>query len=184
MLCLVHEASEHFVACLFRSSSAGRGLHTLADEMENSAEHTELSSYSQELLDAVVRAIPGWLTARISSVAPSVEVNVPLVIEKTLHFVNENLRELLATDVDDQRANPLHILRQSTVFATAALQEAGVPPAQRDDFDRQSMPDDIYAIGPLTWRDLSEDVHDAGITWGAWKAATVLTRRREEGKLS
>jgi hypothetical protein len=26
-------------------------------------------------------------------------------------------------------------------------------------------------------------VHEAGITWGAWKAATVLTRRRAEGKV-
>jgi hypothetical protein len=45
------------------------------------------------------------------------------------------------------------------------------------------MPHDHYAVGPLTWKDLSEDVHDAGITWGAWKAATVLTRRRAEGKI-
>ena len=45
------------------------------------------------------------------------------------------------------------------------------------------MPDDVYAIGPLAWSDLGEEVHEAGITWGAWKAATVLVRRRAEGKV-
>ena len=45
------------------------------------------------------------------------------------------------------------------------------------------MPDDVYAIGPLAWIDMGDDVHEAGISWGAWKAATVLTRRRAEGKV-
>lgn len=152
--------------------------------MDNSVERIELSPYSQELLDAVLGALPQWLTVRISTVAPGVPIETVEVIQKTLRFVEEHLYALLATDVDAQRANPLHVLRQSTVFVTTALREANVAPAQRDDFDRQSMPDDVYALGPLTWRDLSDDVHDAGITWGAWKAATVLTRRREEGKLS
>jgi len=35
----------------------------------------------------------------------------------------------------------------------------------------------------LTWRDLGEEVHDAGISWGAWKAATILTRRRADGSI-
>jgi hypothetical protein len=30
---------------------------------------------------------------------------------------------------------------------------------------------------------MGDDVHEAGISWGAWKAATVLTRRRAEGKV-
>lgn len=183
-LCLAHGSAEHFVACLFRSSSAVGGLHTLANEMEKSATNLELSPYSQELLDAVLAAIPMWLTTRLTALAADVHVDISTVVERTSEFVRKNLCELLLTDVDDQRANPLHILRQSTVFATEALRDAGVAPVHRDDFDQKSMPDDVYALGPLTWRDLSDDVHDAGITWGAWKAAMVLTRRREEGKLS
>ncbi len=151
--------------------------------MDRHSGPSTLEPYSQELLDAVLAAIPLWLTSRIALVAPGVAVDES-VISQTEEFVRCELSALLETDVDDQRANPLHILRESTQFATNVLKEAGVAPAQRDDFDRQSMPNDIYALGPLTWRDLSEDVHDAGITWGAWKAATVLTRRRAEGKLS
>ena len=42
------------------------------------------------------------------------------------------LRELLTTDVDAQRTNPLPILRSAVRFPTAVLQAAGVPPVERD----------------------------------------------------
>lgn len=152
--------------------------------MENQEKDSELNPYSQTLLDSVLAAIPSWLTQKMTSVAPSVEIDSSSIINSTVEYVRVQMRELLSTDVDQQRVNPLQLLRQSTIFATTALRDAGVPAVKRDEFDQKSMPDDIYAFGPLTWRDLSEEAHDAGITWGAWKAATVLTRRRAEGKLS
>ena len=152
--------------------------------MENRDEISELSPYSRDLLDAVLSAIPSWLTQKFAELAPGVSIDTDSVIDETIKYVREKYVELLSLDVDEQRVNPLHILRQSTRFATSALKEANISPATRDEFDQRSMPDDVYALGPLTWRDLSENVHDAGITWGAWKAASVLTRRRAEGKLS
>ncbi len=98
-------------------------------------------------------------------------------------LLTEQLSRLLATDVDEQRRNPLQVIRESTAPMNDVLRSFGVPEPHRDEFERRSMPTDVYAIGPLTWRDLGDDVHDAGIEWGAWKAATVLTRRRAEGKL-
>ena len=152
--------------------------------MENQDKISELSPYSRDLLDAVLSAIPSWLTQKFAELAPGVPIDTDSVIDETIKYVREKYVELLSLDVDEQRVNPLHILRQSTRFATSALKEANISPATRDEFDQRSMPDDVYALGPLTWRDLSENVHDAGITWGAWKAASVLTRRRAEGKLS
>ena len=152
--------------------------------MENQDEISEMSPYSRDLLDAVLSAIPSWLTQKFAELAPGVSIDTDSVIDETIKYVREKYVELLSLDVDEQRVNPLHILRQSTRFATSALKEANISPATRDEFDQRSMPDDVYALGPLTWRDLSENVHDAGITWGAWKAASVLTRRRAEGKLS
>lgn len=152
--------------------------------MENQGEISELNPYSQALYDAVLAAIPSWLTSKMATIAPGIEIDSSSIVDLTVDYVSEKLSALLLTDVDEQRVNPLHLLRQSTTFATSALRDAGAPQVKRDEFDQQSMPDDIYAFGPLTWRDLSEEAHDAGITWGAWKAATVLTRRRAEGKLS
>jgi hypothetical protein len=110
--------------------------------------------------------------------------SVEAVIQETSAQLQGDLLSLLSTDVDQQRFNPLQVIREANVFANRALDAAGVSVPHRDEFDAQVMPHDTYAFGPLTWKDLSDDVHDAGISWGAWKAATVLTRRRAEGKIS
>ena len=151
-----------------------------------------LSEYSQTLFDTCVVAVPEWITNRIQhvclmsgGVVPEiVTTKVAGVARATQAQVQIDLMALLSVDVDAQRTNPLQVLRGSTLMATALLIEAGIPPAQRDEFEVRSMPDDMFALGPLTWRDLGDDVHDAGIEWGAWKAAMIISRRRAEGKLS
>ena len=152
----------------------------------------QLSEYSQTLFDTCVVAVPEWITNRIQNVClmsggvvpEIVTTKVAGVAHATKAQVQIDLMALLSVDVDAQRTNPLQVLRGSTLMATALLIEAGIPPAQRDEFEVRSMPDDMFALGPLTWRDLGDDVHDAGIEWGAWKAAMIISRRRAEGKLS
>ena len=158
--------------------------------MESGVNSSQLEPYSQALFDAVLGAIPVWIARRIHEIvqaAPSgdkdaVAAQLASVTQQTQEFVREHLQQLLSEDVDAQRSNPLHILRRSTAIATEVLQSAQIPPVHRDEFYKSALPDDVYAIGPHTWRDLSEEVHEVGITWGAWKAATVIQRRRAEGK--
>lgn len=158
--------------------------------MESGVNTPQLGPYSQALFDAVVDAVPAWITRRLHEIVQlaasgnkdAVMNEVTQVAHQTHRFVSEHLLELLSQDVDAQRSNPLHILRRSTSVATAVLHSAHIPSVHRDEFDRSALPDDVYAIGPHTWRDLSEEVHEAGITWGAWKAATIIQRRRAEGK--
>jgi len=158
--------------------------------MESGVDTPQLEPYSQALFDAVIDAVPAWITRRVHEivqVAPSGDKDAVMneaahVAEQAQRLVREHLHQLLSQDVDAQRSNPLHILRRSHVTATAVLQSAQIPPVHRDEFDKTALPDDVYAIGPYTWRDLSEEVHEAGITWGAWKAATIIQRRRAEGK--
>lgn len=148
-------------------------------------------TYSRALLDSVTAGIPGWIGRAMASVIADQRGKVTDedrsiingVIESVTRTVHMRLSQLLVMDVDAQDMNPLAVLRGSISAATEALRDMGLHEVQRDEFERTSMPDDVYAIGPLTWRDLGEDVHDAGITWGAWKAATVLSRRREEGQI-
>jgi len=159
--------------------------------MVNQPDVRELEPYAHDLYLAVTRAIPRWITTQVTETASmsidetSKEFQKGLtdVVGQTEKVVSQNLFSLLATDVDAQQQNPLHILRASTSYATQLLQSFGVAPAHRDEYEMRAMPNDVFAIGPLTWRDLGEEVHDAGISWGAWKAATILMRRREDGSI-
>ena len=159
--------------------------------MVNQPEALELEPYPDDLYQAVISAVPAWITKQVSEIASlsidetSKEFTSALadVAEQVLHVVSTDLMVLLATDVDAQQSNPLHVLRASTASVTQLLQTVGATPARRDEYEVRAMPDDVFSIGPLTWRDLGEEVHDAGISWGAWKAATILTRRRADGSI-
>lgn len=93
----------------------------------------------------------------------------------------EELRDLLATDVDDQRSTPLSLYRNAVATPTSLLRAAGVSPPVLDPFVANSFPDDLYGLGPATWSDIDPAMQEPGLTWGAWKAMTVLQRRRAEG---
>jgi hypothetical protein len=166
-------------------------FHTLHGDMVNQPEALELEPYPDDLYQAVISAVPHWITTQVSEIASlsidetSKEFTSALadVAEHTLQVVSRDLLVLLATDVDSQQSNPLHVLRASTSSGTQLLQTFGATPARRDEYEVRAMPDDVFSIGPLTWRDLGDAVHDAGISWGAWKAATILTRRRADGSI-
>ena len=150
-----------------------------------------LEEYPRALFDAVTTAYPAWLTARAEHILIASGRGLTAeecsslgsAVSESADLMAHGLCALLATDVDDQRQNPLHLLRASSQAVTEFLGSLGLQPPMRDEFETRAMPDDVYAIGPLAWIDMGDDVHEAGISWGAWKAATVLTRRRAEGKV-
>lgn len=151
-----------------------------------------LEQYPQDLYSAVVAAVPHWISRRIEEIMKDVATEdvaqlqdeIVEVATQVLHTVENALFEILLQDVDEQRQNPMHVIRTSINSATELLSRYEVPLPHRDEFEIKAMPNDVYAIGPLTWKDLSEDVHETGITWGAWKAAVIVSRRRNEGKIS
>lgn len=160
--------------------------------MNNVDAPLDLEPYPKALFEAVVAAFPTWLTTRMREILSDAHVEVDASISTEIdsvvlaasHVLTDALFALLVTDVDAQASNPLHVIRSATAEATDYLRACRVPPVARDEWDERALPNDVYAIGPIAWRDLGEAVHDAGIEWGAWKAATVLTRRRAEGKIS
>jgi hypothetical protein len=157
-----------------------------------STANEEMSPYAKRLLDVVVAAVPNWVDSSVRRIVrrhvgvvnDDVAAAIVVAGKEAQQFVTERLSVLLAADVDQQTSNPLQILRDSARFPTQVLLGVGVPAPKRDHFDEQINPDDVFGLGPYTWRDLGEEVHDAGIEWGAWKAASVLSRRRSEGKIS
>ena len=148
-----------------------------------------LEEYPRALFDAVSAVFHGWLSERATRITRAAgrvltateEQALADAVASAVDGARSALCGLLATDVDSQRSNPLHVLRAATLPVTAFLASVGIPAPSRDEFETRAMPEDVYAIGPLAWIELGDDVHECGITWGAWKAATVLTRRRAEG---
>ena len=159
--------------------------------MSTSPATDRLEGYPLALHEAVTGAFGQWYSARITAIITDSGVTIPPGAEEDIAraaadagaWVAHELLALLATDVDEQTTNPLHLLRGAARFATPLLDGLSVPRPVRDEFETRAMPDDVYAVGPLAWIDMGDHVHEAGIGWGAWKAATVLTRRRAEGKL-
>lgn len=145
---------------------------------------------AESLLAAVRQAYAPWLAARATDAAraagrplsPEARDRLAEMVAAVADRVLADFANLLSTDVDEQRENPLHALRRGSRDIAEFLAAEKTPAPARDEFEARAMPDDTYGIGPLAWRDLGERVHEAGIEWGAWKAAVVLTRRREEGR--
>lgn len=144
----------------------------------------------QALADAVESVLEAWLVRCVERTAqrqwgacpPDLLEVARVAAGEATGEVSGQLRALLATDVDEQRTNPLGVLRAAVRCPTRVLAAAGVPPLRRDPFAEEAFPDDCYDLSPATWADVDPSLHEPGIIWGAWKAKVVLDRRRSEGR--
>ena len=148
-----------------------------------------IEEHADALVAAVEAALPRWversvrrlLVAYVGSADPLVMAQAAEAGRRAVEEVVPELRALLATDVDEQRTNPLSLLRGAVRYPTAVLREAGVPPVVRDDFSERSFPDDDYDLTPASFADVDPSLHEPGIAWGAAKAYVHLARRRAGG---
>lgn len=157
---------------------------------EEQSDDAKLAAIAEALADAVDAALPGWVER---SVARLVEAHQGVLTgqvraaaadagRRAAAELGADVRRLLATDVDEQRANPLAVLRSAVRYPAEVLAAAGVPPVVRSRFDEEAFPADDYGLTPATWADIDPGLHERGIVWGAAKAHVVLARRRAEGK--
>jgi hypothetical protein len=141
------------------------------------------------LADAVDATLPGWVVGCVERVMVAWQGEVPSEVraaavaagERARDEVVPRLRALLATDVDDQRDNPLALLRGAVRYPSEVLRRAGVPPVVRDEFAERAFPDDVYGLTAASFADVDPSLHERGLLWGAAKAHVVLARRRAEG---
>ncbi len=141
-----------------------------------------------ELIAVARRVVPGWLrritleaARRGGADVAALTDEIDAMVAATAHEVVASLEELVELDVDEQTANPLQVLRAAVVAPTALLRAKGVAARPADPFLVERFPDDVYGIGPAAWSDVDPELHEPGMIWGAWKAMTILRRRREEG---
>jgi hypothetical protein len=158
-----------------------------ANPPDDPADAAALEGYATALADAVVAALPGWVERSVASrfrawsgddPPETVTAAAREAAKGAVRDVEPTLRALLAQDVDEQRANPLAIVRRAVVHPTAVLQAAGVPPVPRDVHAERIFADDLYDLAPGAFADLDESVREPGLVWGAAKAHVVLRRRR------
>jgi hypothetical protein len=148
----------------------------------------QLPEHAAALLDTAGHVTAPWLrrvtvAAAVSAgVDPAGWTDLDDVVDRTAAELLTALERLLATDVDEQRNNPLSLFRAATFAPTRLLREHEVPEPGGDRFTADHFPDDPYRLGPASWSDIDEQLHTPGLMWGAWKAMEILRRRRDEGQ--
>lgn len=137
---------------------------------------------ARRLLEVAERVTPVWarrLVGRVfASQTPAPAARIDDTVATVTAMVKQGLQELFSQDPEAQRSNPLTIFRQATTPITELAASLGVPPVRRDEFETRSFPDDLYGLCPATWADISEDLVEPGLEWGAWKAAVIIYRHR------
>lgn len=145
-----------------------------------------LARYGAVLADGVEAAMPAWVVRSVEGIwrawSGTADPEVTAAAEQAglaaQADVGPRVRALLAADVDEQRANPLALVREAVRYPTAVLAESGVPPVERDAQAVEQHPDDHYDLTPTSFGDLDPGLQEAGIEWGAAKAHVHLSRHR------
>jgi hypothetical protein len=155
--------------------------------MASMARAANFEDYGRALADALEVALPGWVVRCVegrwrdwSGTAPDAALLEAAHVagERARDEVGAAVRVLLAQDVDEQRLNPLALVRRAVSYPTAVLRAAGVPALVRDEFAERAFPDDLYGLSPASFADVDPALHEPGLLWGAAKAHAHLFRRR------
>lgn len=134
---------------------------------------------AMELRRAAVEAAPSWVERTVGAVAGSGGVVVDAtelaaLVSDVVVDLETRFLELAETDIDRQRTTPLSIFRAACEPVADFLRARSVPPVAAEGVDP-------YGIHPAQLADIGPAVHEAGMMWGAAKAAVHLQRRRDEG---
>jgi hypothetical protein len=154
-----------------------------------SSDDEKLAEIAAALADGIDEALPRWVERSVERLLvqwrPDADERVMeaarVAAIDAQNEITPKVRALLASDIDDQRANPLALVREGVRFPTQVLQQAGVPSVVRDAFAEKQFPDDLYDLTPVSFADLDPELHEIGIAWGAAKAYVHLRRRRDVG---
>lgn len=149
---------------------------TLADD------EASLVACAQVLIDAVEAVVGRWIRDSVARFDASLAYSVATdeAVRSGERAISAELRDLLMSDIDNQRIGPLQVLRDGVRFANSVLEAAGVSPVVRDPFAERSFPDDHYGLAPAAFGDIDPALHEPGLIWGAAKAHVHLRRRREQ----
>lgn len=136
-----------------------------------------LAVAASQLVEAVDAAIEGWAQRCLLTRAPQLRDEAVAASRACRSEVRAALTALVESDIDEQRATPLQIVRLSAGRLARVLADAGIAPPPPAASLSGVGADDAYALGPASWADLGDEVNEAGLRWGAAKAMVHLRRR-------
>ncbi len=170
-------------------------------EDQTAQDAARLAQYAAALADAIEAAIPAWVERSVvgryeawlvaggadpepaaTATIAAVRADARQAGEMAQADVGPRVRHLLLADIDEQRTNPLAIVRGAVTYPTDVLRRARVPPVVRDAQAELHFPADDYDLTPGAFTDLDPALHEPGLMWGAAKAHVHLRRRRAEGR--
>jgi hypothetical protein len=154
------------------------------------SDEARLAALATGLADGIQRVLGPWVVRNVERIMEAWQGTCPEEIQqaaaaaavRATDEVMPAVRALLATDVDEQRGNPLALLRPAVRYPTGVLRAAGVPGVVRDAEAERQFPDDDYDLTPASFAEIDRSLHEPGMAWGAAKAHVVLQRRRAEGR--
>ncbi len=142
----------------------------------------ELAERARELSEGITQALPGWVVSavhrRLLAMSSEIQEAAEAAGAAAAAEIGGEVARLLAGDIDDQRENPLAVLRRAVRYPTEVLIAAGAVPVDRDDFAIDRFPDDIFDLTPASFGDIHPDLQSPGLTWGAAKAFVHRRRHR------
>ena len=154
-------------------------------DRELAAAEQQLADSARKLADGIVHALPGWVVTAVQSRLANMDSETREAAEAAgraaVADIGTEVSRLLAADVDDQRENPLALLRRAVRYPTEVLFAAEAPPIERDDFAVERFPDDVYDLTPASFADIHPDLQTPGLEWGAAKAFVHRRRHRHSG---
>ncbi len=139
----------------------------------------DVGTYGRLLADAIVTALPQWAAKLIVQYAGTDHhVCGQAIGNEIVQALDGPLHDLLRTSIDAQRQTPLALVRAHIEPMTTYLQSIGVSEVQRDPYDEEAFPNDMFGLAPTSWADFGEAVSDAALRWGAAKAMAHAATRR------
>jgi hypothetical protein len=146
-----------------------------------------LQAHAEALVEASEREVPRWVQRSVVRVASAyrgsadedVRAAAAAAGRRAAAEVGRELRALFARDIDDQPTTPLTILRAAVRYPTDVLRRLEIPPVERDEQQARLFPGDDYDLAPANFADVSPELAEPGLLWGAAKAHVHLQRHRK-----
>ncbi len=135
---------------------------------------------ASRLVDLLVGAYRPYYAERLSALGVE-GPDADEALAEGERWLRAELTELLQRPFENQAAGPLEIFRYAARFPNRVLSERGIPPPERDEAARRSVPEDLYDLAPASSQSLGEETWRAHLAWGAAKAAGMAPQKTKPG---